>query len=122
MADKPPIPDVADARAVARWFVEYDDALRNLRTNCPSMKDSVVDDVRLIVQSCPDVTRLKRHYRRLSSQWSTDLLPKVAARYQRGPPFSAFDKVIFSIESSYEAKKRILGYILRERYGVPIED
>ena len=114
MAQVPPIPDVKDAVAVARWFVEYDAALEPLRTcSLPQVKEWVVEEIRYAVQG-RDGRRLRQLYRKWSDMWITHILPRSAARYQSGPPFSELDECMLGSAALWEAQTRILGYIVEQ--------
>jgi len=128
MGDVPPIPDVGDPVAVARWFVEHDADLEYLRTRCrPYIKQWVVEDIRLAVQTRCDVRRLRPLYRTWFQLWSTRLLPRSATRCQHGRPFTELDESVFCIDAIWEAKTRILGHIVeqmaaREQCDSALED
>jgi|SRR5580704_13461249 hypothetical protein len=115
MSDEPPIPNAHDAVAVARWFIEHDADLEHLRAHCPPyMKEWVVDEIRMAVQTQHDVRRLRRLYRKWFEIWSTRILPRSAARLHRGRRFTPLEEVGFRVEALWEAKTRILGYIIEQ--------
>jgi len=118
MTDKPPIPDVADVVAVARWFIEYDDRLKYFRSRFAGHEEWLVDEIRLDVQTHSDVVSLKRYVRMISNYWSTYLLPPDSSFRRLGVRLSAIEQ----LEPWYEAKVEILRYILHKKSGVSVDE
>lgn len=114
---RPSIPPITIESAVINWFLNHDKHLNGLRANFPDQVAAVAADIQKVLNDAADGRSLHATVTNIS-EFFVEYTPAEIALYQRGAPFSDDEwKFLFTCELA-GAKMRILGYFLKEKYGI----
>ena len=119
---KPKMPPISDEPGVVDWFLKHDDLLKDIRKKFSSQEMwALTQDHLLDLKNFPDGDSLSQHLQDLSRKYDK-ILPLAAEVHKRGGASSDDQREIFAKvllnEAILASKLRILGYILKTKYGI----
>lgn len=117
---RPPVPPITNEGAVINWFLEHDKHLNGLRANFPDRIAAVATDIQGVLNETSSGRSLHATVGNIS-KFFTNFTPQEVALYQRGAPFSDDEWSFLFVCELAGAKLRILGYFVKEKYGIDPE-
>lgn len=117
---KPPIPPIHDEEGVVDWFLQFDDKIRDLRSNFPSLLPIVRNEVLLALHQHGSPSALQHYVKSLGDRYS-EVLVRLTHQQVRDDVGLEERRQALQEEAAVAAKMRILGYFLLRKYGIQPE-
>ena len=113
--NKPNIPPIDNEEAVIKWFLKYDDKIKNDFFTDPTIFEKAKNEILDNLREHSDASSLQSFIKKISDAYTEKILPSIATKHENNEeiPFQ-----FMVMEMLFSAKMRILGYFLLKKYGI----